>query len=193
MNVFGLIAIVLAIAFVIYIIRYYIGDMFIKLFSTTLFSSNNIKVQNEQPHQAKTLVLSCMDYRFINDTIKYLNIHREGDFDYFVLAGSSLGYNESREGSDPSWFKTFEEHVDLAIKLHGITEIIVVDHMDCGYYKAVYGDQVDTPDKEERKHNFNLHKFVRLMKPKYDKLSYKLLLAYFDDNGVIKYKDMNDG
>ena len=158
-------------------------------------SSINIKVQSSGDggkHQASTLVLSCMDYRFINDTIKYLNQHREGNFDYFVLAGASLGYNESYEGDVKDWSNTYLSHVDLAIKLHGISELIVVDHMDCGYYKEIYGSAVDTSEKEERKHNFNLHKFKRLMRAKYPQLKCKLLLAYHDDNGTIKYKEIVD-
>ena len=177
---------VLALLFIIFMIGYgvYISNG----------SNGTIKIQSKDiPHGAKTLVLSCMDYRFINDTIKYLNQHREGNFDYFVLAGASLGYNESKEGDVKDWTKTFEEHVDIAIQSHGITEIIVVDHMDCAYYKMIYGDAVDTAEKEERKHDFNLHKFIRLMKKgKYSELEYKLLLAYMDDQGVIEYKEIND-
>lgn len=116
-------------------------------------------------HKANALVLSCMDYRYISETVDYLyGRNNENDFDYFVLAGASLGYNQSKNGCDASWSKSYEEHIRLALKLHHIEEIIVVDHMDCGYYKAVYGDMVDTPQKEQDKHKMNIHNFIATLK-----------------------------
>jgi carbonic anhydrase len=123
----------------------------------------------------KALVLSCMDYRFINETIDYLYNNVSSNFDYFVLAGSSLGYNQSIKHDTPDdWSKTFEEHIDLAIELHDIKEIIVIDHMDCGYYKAVYknelnGEKYDVK-KERDKHYKNIEKFVGNLWTKYPEI-----------------------
>lgn len=120
-------------------------------------------------HKANSLVLSCIDYRFISETIQHLyGINEANDFDYFVLAGASLGYNESVnhvEGTGP-WAATYEEHIGLAIQLHNITEIIVIDHMDCGYYKAIYNNSSNfTSNKEERAlHAFNINKFIEHLK-----------------------------
>ena len=118
-----------------------------------------------------------------------------GDFDYFVLAGASLGFNESKEAystkevpkhASNNWHLTYEDHVKLAIDLHHITEIVVVDHMDCGYYKSIYEDAVDTPAKERAKHVFNLHKFVSYMKntPEFSNLSYVTILANLEGEKV---------
>ncbi len=166
-----------------------------------LTGGNSFFDQKSQSHGAKSLVLSCIDYRFINETIHYLNTHRKGNFDYFVLAGSSLGYNESCEAhsakeipkdSSNNWHLTYEDHVRLAMKLHHITEIVVIDHMDCGYYQSVYGDAMSDPKKEKAKHKFNLHKFVRLMKNKeeFKGLDYVLLLAEKHSDGKISFKKM---
>lgn len=161
--------------------------------------------QGQQEHKAKSLVLSCMDYRFISQTVDYLNgTTGYNNYDYFVLAGASLGYNESREttstpeipkdGIDDRWYLTYQDHVRLAIQLHGITALTVVDHMDCGYYKSVYGDAVNSPEKEERKHNFNLYKFARYMKKseEFKHLEIILLLAYIDDKGQVAFKPINE-
>lgn len=121
---------------------------------------------------AKALVLSCMDFRFIGPTINYLyNRNQAYDFDYFVLAGASLGYNESKESYsteeipnkvDQCWHEAYEDHIRLAQKLHNITEIIVIDHMDCGYYRAIY--EIETPQQEMEKHQYNIHKFIQTLK-----------------------------
>lgn len=168
-------------------------------------------------HSANAMVLSCMDYRYIGPTIDYLyGRNNRNDFDYFVLAGASLGFNQSRStatlnhaqvktieipettpncctskltGSPEKlacWSEACEEHICLAIELHNITEIIVIDHMDCGYYRAVYGDDVSTPDKEERLHKFNIHKFIQTLKndPRYSEMSYTGLLLREEDDGI---------
>lgn len=86
----------------------------------------------------KILVLSCMDYRFIQSTVNFLYAKTgEDNFDYFVLAGASLGYLRPLEGIGHDWRNTFDKHVELAIMLHQIDEIVVVEHMDCGYYRVL--------------------------------------------------------
>jgi len=54
------------------------------------------------------------------------------DYDYFILAGASLGALQG-------WTQVFKDHLDLSIKLHNIQEVIFIDHLDCGYYKKIYG------------------------------------------------------
>ena len=83
----------------------------------------------------------------------------------FVLAGASLGYNQSAginlnnsityvTTSVSPWHLVFDEHVDLALALHGITEIWVFDHMDCGAYAHFLG-----PPETEELHSLSLIKF----------------------------------
>lgn len=83
-------------------------------------------------HNIDSFVLSCIDYRFIRPTV---NMMGDTKFDYTTTAGSSLGVNEIN-----TWRKTFTDQIDIAIKLHNIKEIIIVDHMDCGFYKKIYGE-----------------------------------------------------
>lgn len=140
-------------------------------------------------HKANSLVLSCIDYRFIGQTMDYLyGINNKNDFDYFVLAGASLGYNQSIDTSG-IWSSTYEEHIRIAIKLHHIKEIIVIDHMDCGYYSAIYGEEVNTPQKEEYKHKYNINKFIDTLKTnrEFSYLSYTGLLLKVDDENKIKF------
>ncbi len=158
-------------------------------------------------HKANALVLSCIDFRFIGATVDYLyGRNNKADFDYFVLAGASLGYNESFQGietpnipekSPDSWYESYEDHIDIAIELHDIKEIIVIDHMDCGYYHAIYGNEINTPEKERIKHEFNIHKFIETLKnnSKYTFLNYTGILLDVDKNGTrfdILYEEITD-
>ena len=72
---------------------------------------------------AKAMVLSCMDFRFVDDKVNFLNkIGYRDDYSKFVLAGSSLGYNQD---TFPEWSKSFDKHIELAKDLHNIDEVIV--------------------------------------------------------------------
>jgi hypothetical protein len=152
-----------------------------------------LQSEHEEKHQAHALVLSCMDYRFIGPTIKHLYKRNNAfDFDYFVLAGASLGYNESKEPeptieipevTSRSWYMAFEDHLRLARRLHDIRELICVDHEGCAMYHAIYGEEVDTHVKEIHKHEYNIHKFIETLKnnPEFNDLKYTGLLIKVED------------
>jgi len=89
--------------------------------------------------KASVFVLSCIDPRFTNDLAWYLTHNQElhADYDLFTLAGASLGALQD------GWKDTFYKHLELAIQLHGIQEVWVFDHLDCGMYKATLGLEED--------------------------------------------------
>jgi hypothetical protein len=152
-----------------------------------------LQSDHEEKHQAHALVLSCLDYRFINPTIEHLYKRNNAfDFDYFVLAGASLGFNESLqeeptveipEITSRSWHKVFEDHLRLARKLHNIERVIVCDHQECAYYHAIYGESVATTEQEADKHEYNIHKFIETLKnnPEFSDLKYTGLLIEVDE------------
>jgi hypothetical protein len=48
-------------------------------------------------HTARAMVLSCMDFRLIDDMVVFLNeIGYNNNYDQFILAGSSLGSNQDK-------------------------------------------------------------------------------------------------
>ena len=126
---------------------------------------------------AKAIVLSCIDFRFVNDEIYFLNKDRKNNFNLFSLAGASLGYNQN---TFPEWGVTFDKHVDLSKQLHDIDEIIVVDHMDCGAYRILYDNQSMSKDEEYKLHQKNLNKFKSLIHKKFPSLKVTMLLINID-------------
>jgi len=87
------------------------------------------------------------------------------DYDLFALAGAELGANEKK-----MWKKALYEHIDIAIKLHKINEILVFSHLDCGAYKIF--KEMDT-DTDQHIHLVELDKLRKAIKKKYPKLIYK--------------------
>ena len=95
--------------------------------------------------KAKALVLTCMDFRFRVNLGRLLNLHKQ--YDEVILAGGCLGYNlghqkktiekfpNTKNINFKHWASVLDDHLQLAITLHGIEEIVVVDHLQCGGYQ----------------------------------------------------------
>lgn len=88
----------------------------------------------------EALLLSCMDYRLVDDTERYMSARglRE-QYDHVVLAGAALGAVTEQK---PAWNETFREHLDVAVQLHSIRRVIVMDHRDCGAFRVFLGEDV---------------------------------------------------
>jgi carbonic anhydrase len=89
---------------------------------------------------AEALAVSCMDYRLVDDTIKFLDetLHLRNAYDHVALAGAALAAVSPRF---PSSNAAFWDHVQIAKDLHHIKKIIVLDHRDCGAYKVAFGKE----------------------------------------------------
>ena len=104
------------------------------------------------------LLLSCMDYRLTGHTADYMQHerHMAEKYDYVILAGASLGVNNTKY---PNWGQTFWQHLDTAISLHGIHEVIILDHRNCGAYKLLLGkDFPADANPEQLKEERAVHK-----------------------------------
>ncbi|HEV8131974.1 MAG TPA: carbonic anhydrase [Acidobacteriota bacterium] len=129
--------------------------------------------------KTEALLLSCMDYRLTHHTEQYMSSRglRE-QYDHIVLAGAALGAITNKY---PAWNKTFWEHLDIAIQLHNIHRVIVLDHRDCGAYKVILGeDLAKDPAKEREVHATQLKKLARLIKERHPRLEIELLLMSLD-------------
>ena len=121
------------------------------------------------------LLLSCMDYRLTDEIADYMqnHLHMKKKYDYVILAGASLGVNNTKY---PNWGKTFWEHLDTAIALHSIHEVIIMDHRNCGAYKLLLGkdfpaDANDAQLKEETAvHKAQLDALAKAIHEKYPNL-----------------------
>lgn len=83
----------------------------------------------------KIAVVSCIDYRLVNDIVDFMNsLGYNGQYDQIMIPGASLAMY------DPVYQQSLLNSLDLAVNLHHITEIYLIDHMDCGYYTLKLGD-----------------------------------------------------
>ena len=143
----------------------------------------NMPTQNQLTvYKAKAIVITCMDFRLIDDAVLFFNsIGLNNNYDEFVLAGASLGYNQTVYSA---WTETFDKHIELAEQLHDITEVIVIDHMQCGAYKIFYNlPSISRPD-EIALHNENFIKFKQKINQKYPQLTVITYLMDLDGSIV---------
>jgi len=127
--------------------------------------------------QAEALLLSCIDYRLPGKIARYME--RRGlaaNYDHVILAGASLGVTNS---VFPHWGQSFRDHLDLAIKLHGIRRVIILDHRECGSYRVIFGTNL-AGDEEKAQHARELHRLAREIGETYPQLAVETLLMALD-------------
>lgn len=129
--------------------------------------------------EADALLLSCMDFRLIDKTELYMaGRGLRSKYDHIILAGASLGALTERY---PAWGKTFWEHLEVAIRLHKIHKVFVMDHRDCGAYKVIFDEDLSrTPEREKAVHVSQLKQLSRRIKERYPGFEVELLLMSLD-------------
>ncbi|WP_207481846.1 carbonic anhydrase [Arenibaculum pallidiluteum] len=127
----------------------------------------------------EVLLLSCMDYRLMDDVTRYMDGRGlTNNYDHVILAGASLGAITEKE---PVWGETFWRHVEVAKSLHHIRKVIVMDHRDCGAYRVLLGQDL----KEDRAHEAAvhgevLHRLGQRIRDRHSDLEVELLLMALD-------------
>jgi carbonic anhydrase len=92
------------------------------------------KDPNDPAHEADALLLTCMDFRFF---LKIAEMMKGIKYDHIILAGAALGVvvkNPTCLADKARWRDTFFDHLELAVALHKIKKVIVLEHRDCGAY-----------------------------------------------------------
>jgi carbonic anhydrase len=127
--------------------------------------------------QADALLLSCIDYRLPGKIARYMEGRGlAANYDHVILAGASLGATNTVY---PHWGKSFWDHLDLAIKLHSIRRVIILDHRECGSYRVIFGTNL-SGDEEKAQHARELHRLAREIQAAYPQISVETLLMALD-------------
>lgn len=128
---------------------------------------------------AGVLLLSCMDYRLLDDIVRYMDGRKlTNGYDQITLAGASLGATTSVY---PAWGQTFWAHLQLALDLHRIEKLIILDHRDCGVYRLIFGhDYAADPTRETEIHTLQLRELRAAVDERYPNLPVELLLMSLD-------------
>ena len=140
---------------------------------------NAEKAGTAPAHTVEALLLSCMDYRLVDDIVRYMDSRgMTNQYDHVVLAGASLG---ALTGAFKDWNKTFWEHLKIASDLHHIKKVIVMDHRDCGAYKVILkADFSKNPTLETSVYGKYLRDLVKEIHKRYPQLETETLMMNLD-------------
>ena len=123
----------------------------------------------------KAMVLSCIDPRFQPKVFNYLKKKNlTGKYSSFTIAGGSIGVTAKKF---KKWHSTFWENLATSIKLHNISNLIVINHNDCGAAKIVNGNNKFSTTIENKIHNQSFKIIKRKLKKKHPsiKVSFKIM------------------
>jgi len=94
------------------------------------FNQTNYQGSGHTSPRKNVLLLSCMDLRLLDNLVAFMNFENlENRYDQFILAGAAAGAMQL-----PSWHKAFFDHLVLAVGLHQIKYVYIIEHRDCGAY-----------------------------------------------------------
>ena len=120
---------------------------------------------------ANTLVLSCIDFRIVDTVRDFMDARGYNNkYNITTLPGASLGFNHIC-----NWRNTFLDIIDISIRIQNISQIVIVDHMDCRYYQSVYSPE----SKDTHIHNFQ--EFKKYINSIYPNLSLIFILINHDN------------
>lgn len=133
----------------------------------------------DETSRVEALLLTCMDFRLVDAVHRYM-VGRglTGAYDHVILAGASLG---ALTHSYPAWSVTFRNHVSLAVELHGIRRVLLLDHRDCMAYRRIFArDLAADPDDETAVHAQQLAAVRDAIKRQHPTLAVEMLLMGLD-------------
>lgn len=127
-------------------------------------------------HHCQTLVIHCMDFRFHSAIRDWLVSQGLKDqYDLVSLAGATKGLVEK----DASSTEIILKQIDISTRLHAISEVYIMHHMDCGAYG---GHQAfDSLQAEHDKQVADMAAAKKIMAEKFPQLQIKNILARIED------------
>ena len=126
-------------------------------------------------HTCKALVVTCMDFRFQTAIRKFLKAQGLIDsYDLFSVAGTQKTF------LNPETQATALKQVELSAKLHGMTDVYLIAHWDCGAYggNATLGGG----ESEKNKYIQDLASAEAIIKKHFPNLKVRKYLARFGSN-----------
>ena len=141
------------------------------------------------PHQCKSLVINCMDFR-ISSAVHHFMISQglKNNYDHVSVAGGALSLANPKIEADREFVMG---QIDMSIKFHGISQVYLINHTDCGAYggkKAFHSDE----KVEKEWHKGDLKDAKKVILAKFPQLEVIMVLARLEENGSIDFEVINN-
>lgn len=145
--------------------------------------TSSVRNVKEYPKHAPILLLSCVDYRFPDEIADFMQKRGAIDkYDHLIVAGGSIGIDNLLY---PALKESFIIQMALLKSLHNFNTVIVLDHRDCGLFKAIHGaEHAKHPEEELKLHKHHLHNVKKLILQEYPDVTVELLLMSTDGSVI---------
>lgn len=88
----------------------------------------NTSTTSAHNHGVSDVVISCIDYRFRARVADWIKQALNDQADLIAVAGDSKAFLDDASG------QYLLNLIKIAVDLHGVTTVHVLDHIDCGAY-----------------------------------------------------------
>jgi hypothetical protein len=141
--------------------------------------NSSVRDVNSYPKHAPILLVSCVDYRFPDEIADFMQKRGAVDkYDHLVVAGGSIGVDNLLY---PALKESFIIQMALLKQLHGFRQVILLDHRDCGLFKAIHGNEhTSNPAEELALHKHHLVNVKKLILKHYPDVAVEMLLMSTD-------------
>lgn len=134
-------------------------------------------------HSCKALIIHCIDFRLGQSIYEFLKKQKLlGDCDIVGIAGSAKNF------SDKDSRDTLMRQIEISVKLHSISKVILMNHTDCGAYGG--RSAFDSVEDEEQTHKSALELGEKEIKEKFHELEIQKLIARISEDGKIEICDV---
>ncbi len=150
--------------------------------------SMNYPFQYSNQHHAQACALFCMDFRFKDETLKYLKEELNlKDLDIITAAGASKNIADPKVLTD---YQFVTRQIEISIQLHEIDKIILINHANCGAYgsREFFGGA----DKEKAVHAKDLLKSKKLLEKRFAEQEIVLIYANLINEAIVFEKIKNN-
>lgn len=138
-------------------------------------------------HTARALVLHCMDFRFLTGIRDFL-LERglKDSYDLVALAGAAKNLVEPLAFEDK---ELMLRQMEISQRLHGVQEVLLVNHLDCGAYGGT--SAFTTREDEHERHVTDLRLARETVADQFPNLTVFTFLASVQD-GRVHFAEVTD-
>jgi carbonic anhydrase len=131
--------------------------------------STRFQCPNFNQHQAQAVLFFCMDFRFPEQTIRFVKENLAQLVDVNTLPGVAKSFIENNIHAQAA-----VEVIRKAVQLHEVDTIIMLNHVDCGGYG--FSKSFSNAEAETAKHKEDLKEVRAILAKKFPHL--KIMIGY---------------
>ncbi len=138
----------------------------------------------EANNQAKALVFSCIDFRFLATERYFLSMKNLGNnYDWATLAGGSLALAGFPNSADT---QAFWDQLEFSYKQHNIKRVLILDHENCDAYAVKFSpDLLNNKQQELQIHTEYLRQAYWSINTRYPDINVELYFVTLNNAEVL--------